>query len=208
VTLLPPEIKARLRAGCLARRKAIAPAAAEAAAAAMLDRLEQLDQYLGARLLHTYVSSVDNEVDTLQLIRRRLAQGQGVAVPVVRPGTRILRHALIEDLGQLQPGRWGLLTPAADHAEWLEDLARIDLVVVPGLAFDRRGNRLGLGGGYYDRFLVRVKAPKAGLTYSQLLLEALPAETHDIPMDIVITEAAVYHCAEERGITPHEPLPL
>lgn len=206
MSLSPPELKARLRARCLARRKALSPTVAAAAAAAMADRLRQLEPYQRARLLHTYVASKDNEVDTVGLIRQRLDRGQEVAVPVVQPGTRILRHALIQDLGQLQPGRWGLLEPAADHPCWLEDLARIELVVVPGLAFDRRGNRLGLGGGYYDRFLTRVSAPKAGLIYSELLLDALPAEAHDIPMDLVVTEAAAYCCAEERGSCPHEPI--
>lgn len=202
--LSPLELKARLRARCLAHRKALSPAVATAASAAMAEHLQQLEPYQRARLLHTYVASKDNEVDTAGLIRQRLARGQEVAVPVVQPGTRILRHALIQHLDQLRPGRWGLLEPAADHPCWLEDLARIDLVVVPGLAFDRRGNRLGLGGGYYDRFLARVNAPKAGLIYSELLLDALPAETHDIPMDLVVTEAAAHCCAEERGSCPHE----
>lgn len=197
-------MKVRLRTRCLATRKALTPAQVAASSAAMAKRLLQFQPYLGARLLHTYVASVDNEVDTAGLIRQSLARGQEVAVPVVQPGTRVLRHALIQDLGQLQPGRWGLLEPAAGHPCWLEDLGRIDLVVVPGLAFDRRGNRLGLGGGYYDRFLARVSAPKAGLIYSALLLDALPAEAHDIPMDLVVTEAAAYCCAEERGACPHE----
>lgn len=204
MSLSPPELKAELRAQCLAQRKALSPALVTTASAAMAESLQQLEPYQRARLLHTYVASVDHEVDTAGFIRQSLARGQEVAVPVVQPGTRILRHALIQDLGQLQPGRWGLLEPAADHPCWLEDLARIDLVVVPGLAFDRRGNRLGLGGGYYDRFLTRVNAPKAGLIYSALFLDTLPAEAHDIPMDLVVTEAAVCYCAAEREIRPHE----
>lgn len=202
--LSPSETKARLRARCLAHRKALSPVMAITSSAAMTERLQQLKAYQAARLLHIYVASVDNEVDTAGLIRQSLARGQEVAVPVVQSGTRVLRHALIQDLDQLQPGRWGLLEPAEGHPCWLEDLTRIDLVVVPGLAFDRRGNRLGLGGGYYDRFLTRVNAPKAGLIYRELLLDALPAEAHDIPMDLVVTEAAAYCCAEERGACPHE----
>ena len=162
----------------------------------MAERLEQLEPYQRARLLHTYVASKDNEVDTAGLIRQSLARGQEVAVPVVQPGTRILRHALIQGLGQLQPGRWGLPEPAAGHPCWLEDLARIDLVIVPGLAFDPLGRRLGLGGGYYDRFLARVSAPKVGLIYGELLLDELPSETHDIHVDIVITESQTLYCKE------------
>lgn len=204
MSLPPPELKAQLRAQCLAHRQTLSPAMASAASAAIAEHLQQLEIYQRACLLHTYVASVDHEVDTIWLIRQRLCRGQEVVVPVVQPGTRILRHALIQDLDQLVPGRWGLLEPAAGHSGWLEDLARIELVVVPGLAFDRRGNRLGLGGGYYDRFLTRVNAPKAGLIYSELLLEVLPAETHDIPMDLVVTQTAAYCCAEERGSCAHE----
>ena len=194
----PGALKGRLRAQCLARRKALSPTCATAASAAILDRLGQLAQYLNARLVHTYVASVDNEVETAGLIRLSLARRQQIAVPVVQPGTRILAHALIERLDQLQPGRWGLLEPAPDHGQWLKDLAAIDLVVVPGLAFDPWGRRLGLGGGYYDRFLAVVPAPKVGLIYSELLLDELPEEIHDIPMDIVITDRQTLFCKEPR----------
>ncbi|MCC7262218.1 MAG: 5-formyltetrahydrofolate cyclo-ligase [Candidatus Latescibacteria bacterium] len=205
MTSTPPEIKARLRVDGLAARRALTPAQVAAASTAMCHRLQQLEAYQRARLIHIYVASKDNEVETAGLIRQSLDSGRAVAVPVVRPGTRVLRHALIQDLDQLQPGRWGLFEPTADHSSWLEDLDLINLVVVPGLAFDRRGNRLGLGGGYYDRFLARVEGLKAGLIYHPLLRGELPAEPHDIPMDLVVTEAAAYCCAEERGISPHEP---
>ena len=208
MTCSPPNTKAHLRARCLALRKALTPAQVAAASTAMADGLQQLEVYQRARLLHIYAASKDNEVETSGPIRQCLAGGKEVAVPVVRPGTRILKHALIQDLTQLQPGRWGLFEPTPDHLSWLEDLARIDLVVVPGLAFDRRGNRLGLGGGYYDRFLSRVAAPKVGLIYRQLILDELPTETHDIPMDFVVTDTAAYCCAEERGNSPHDSVPV
>lgn len=204
MTSTPTEIKAQLRPRCLAARRALTPAQVAAASAGIAERLRGLAVYQRAALVHIYVASKDNEVETAGLIRQSLAAGKAVAVPVVRPGTRVLRHALIADLDQLQPGRWGLFEPAAAHAAWLEDLTRIDLVVVPGLAFDRQGRRLGLGGGYYDRFLAQVKAAKAGLIYHTLLRDTLPAEPHDIPMDLVVTDTAAYVCAEERGISPHE----
>lgn len=203
-----PETKAQLRPPCLAARKALTPDQVAAASAAIAERLQRHQAYLSASLLHVYAASVDNEVETAGLIRHSLAGGKEVAVPVVRPGSRTLQHALIQDLNQLQPGRWGLLEPAAGHASWLEDLSRIGLVVVPGLAFDRRGNRLGLGGGYYDRFLARVSAPKAGLIYHQLLLGELPTENHDVPMDFVLTQTAAYCCAAERDLSPHDSVPV
>ena len=74
--------------------------------------------------------------------------------------------------------------PAA--AIWLPSEARIDLVVVPGLAFDRRGHRIGWGGGYYDRFLAHVQTIKIGLCYDELVLDCIPSEPHDVPMDRVV----------------------
>lgn len=205
--MTPKEEKARLRSRFLSRRQSLSPQQVAVASRAILQRLARREEYAGAGLVHTYVSSKDHEVDTLGLIRLSLERHKRVAVPVVCPGTRILRHAQIQELEQLQPGRWGLFEPPADHPFWLEDLAQIELVVVPGVAFDPQGNRLGLGGGYYDRFLALARAPKIGLTHQALLVDPLPVEPHDVPMDRVVTEAAVYLCKEERGRLPGGKLP-
>ena len=77
-------------------------------------------------------------------------------------------------------------------ANWLEEQAVIDLVVVPGIAFDRRGHRIGFGGGYYDRFLADLQAVKLGLCYDDLVLQEIPNESHDVPMDIVVAQTATY----------------
>jgi 5-formyltetrahydrofolate cyclo-ligase len=186
--------KGSLRTAYLELRRALAPAQVAASSQAICSRLCGLALYQQTGLLHTYVSSKGNEVDTQELIRTSLESGKRVCVPVVRPGTRRLAHAEVRDLAQLRPGRWGLYQPAEGHGEWLADLDAIDLVIVPGLAFDPLGHRLGLGGGYYDRFLARVRAPKIGLTYQELVLPEIPHETHDMLVDIVVTENQVYRC--------------
>ena len=66
------------------------------------------------------------------------------------------------------------------------------MVVVPGLAFDRRGHRIGWGGGYYDRFLAQVQAVKIGLCYNALVLDCIPGEPHDVPVDMVVAETAIH----------------
>jgi 5-formyltetrahydrofolate cyclo-ligase len=113
-----------------------------------------------------------------------------VAIPVVRQGSRVLRHAEIQGLDLLEPDGWGIPGPLPDHADWIEDLGALDLVVVPGIAFDRQGRRLGFGGGYYDRFLSLTQAPKIGLSYDCTLLDEVPVEPHDARVDIVITESS------------------
>ena len=184
--------KERLRKRVSAVRMGLDRDQVEVGGQAILDKVLGLEAYRRAKLVHTYVSSKENEVDTRALICTCLAQGKRVAVPVVMSGTKKLAHALIDGLGQLVVGPWGLAQPDPAVATWLPTEAQIDLVVVPGLAFDRRGQRIGWGGGYYDRFLAQVQAVKIGLCYDALVLDCIPGEPHDVPVDLVVAETAIY----------------
>ena len=184
--------KERLRKRVLAVRMGLDRGQVEVSGQAILERVLSLEAYRRAKLVHTYVSSKENEVDTRTLICTCLAQGKRVAVPVVMPGTKTLAHALIDGLDQLIVGPWGLAQPDPATATWLPAEARIDLVVVPGLAFDRRGHRIGWGSGYYDRFLAQVQTVKIGLCYDELVLDRIPGEPHDVPVDMVVAETAIY----------------
>ena len=184
--------KERLRKRVLAVRMGLDRDQVKVSGQAILERVLGLEAYRRAKLVHTYVSSKENEVDTRALIGTCLKEGKRVAVPVVMPGTKTLSHALIDGLDQLVVGPWGLAQPDPAAAAWLPAEARIDLVVVPGLAFDRRGQRIGWGGGYYDRFLAQVQAVKIGLCYDALVLDCIPGEPHDVPVDLVVAETAIY----------------
>jgi len=184
--------KERLRKRVLAVRMGLDRGQVEVGGQAILEKVLGLEAYRRAKLVHTYVSSKENEVDTHALICTCLAQGKRVAVPVVMSGTKTLAHALIDGLDQLVVGPWGLAQPDPAVATWLPAEARIDLVVVPGLAFDRRGHRIGWGGGYYDRFLAQVQAVRIGLCYDALVLDCIPGEPHDVPVDLVVAETAIH----------------
>ena len=184
--------KERIRKRVLAVRMGLDRGQVEVSGQAILERVLSLEAYRRAKLVHTYVSSKENEIDTRALIGTCLAQGKRVAVPVVMSGTKTLAHALIDGLDQLVVGPWGLAQPDPAAATWLPAEARIDLVVVPGLAFDRRGHRIGWRGGYYDRFLAQVQAVKIGLCYDALVLDCIPGEPHDVPVDLVVAETAIY----------------
>jgi 5-formyltetrahydrofolate cyclo-ligase len=191
----PPSLqeeKRSLRVCCLARRSALPPEQAAACSRAIQRQILGLEEYSGACLVHIYVSTKDNEVDTRGLIGLSLERGKRVAIPVVQRGTRRLRHAEIGGLEQLEIDPWGLSSPPPGHSAWIEALETIDLVIVPGIAFDARGRRLGFGGGYYDRFLAGIRAPKIGLTYGCLMLDEVPHEAHDVAVDVVVTENAVH----------------
>ena len=123
------------------------------------------------------------------ILERLLREGYECALPVVRQGSKELGFALWKDGDPLAEGPFGILQPAADAAaKWVDP----DIVVVPLLAFDRRGYRLGYGSGYYDVTLAALRAKKkiiaVGLGYGQqAVLFNLPSEPHDEKLDWVIT---------------------
>ena len=105
------------------------------------------------------------------------------------------RHLVLHpyDPARLVRHRFGMLEPATDLPQ--VDPATLDLVLVPGVAFDRRGGRLGFGGGYYDRFLPTTPARRVGVTYDECLCDSLPCSEYDQRMDWVVTPTQQIRCA-------------
>ena len=188
--------KAEIRTDCLKRRLKLADAEVETRSRRIQQRLIALPAYERAQAIHIYVDAVPNEVKTRDLIRLSLARGKRIAVPwVAANGKAPFRTAQISSLAALVPGPCGLPQPPESEAIWVNDAAdRFDLVIVPGVAFDRRGHRIGHGAGFYDRFLSNTEAYKVGIVYRDLLLEDIPNEPHDIPVDAVVTESATHIC--------------
>ena len=191
--------KAELRADCLRRRRHMDEAEVEDFSRQITQRLISLAAFEEAHSVHTYVDGLPNEVKTRDFIRLSLDGGRRVAVPwVAAHGKAPFRSAEIRSLAELVPGPWGLLQPKETEAVWVDDDANgFDLVVVPGVAFDLRGYRIGHGGGFYDRFLRRARGLKVGLTYREFLLAEVPVAPHDIAVDAVVSEFAV-HTIERR----------
>ena len=156
----------------------------------IMTRCLDLDEFKRARTVHVYVSSVNNEADTLGLIYRLLDQEKKVVVPRCAPEPKRLEHIRIESLDELRPSRYGIMEPPFRADREIQPV-ELDLVIVPLLAFDRGGGRLGFGRGYYDRFLAGCSCPKAGLAYSLQEVERVPREPHDCSLDIIITEKEI-----------------
>ncbi|BCJ87183.1 5-formyltetrahydrofolate cyclo-ligase [Effusibacillus dendaii] len=144
------------------------------------------------------------EVETEQIFRWGWNAGKTMAVPVSKPAERKIIPVRLNSFEELTAGPYGIREPdmhvqlAAGHLNALPDalsVQELDVVIVPGVAFDRKGGRLGYGGGYYDRFLpqLRPNALKIGIAYQLQMVEQLPMETHDIPLDLIVTEKSVYH---------------
>ncbi len=136
-------------------------------------------------------NSVNNEVHTDQLFIEAKAQGKQVYFP--RVCGEQLSFLQVESLHELRPGCFGVAEPVAGAECRIDDL---DLIVVPGVAFDRHGFRLGYGKGFYDRELSRISvmAFSVGLCYEFQLCEALPVEEHDLPVSFIATDAQFISC--------------
>jgi len=173
--------KAVLRHRALARRSALQPAERETRDQEILNRLFGFPDFNRASRVLFYVS-FGSEVDTHQLMKRCFG-GKDVIVPRVN-GDDLHLHEL-KNLDDLQSGAFGILEPRADLPE--VDPTSVDIILVPGAAFDLRGHRIGYGKGYYDRLLHGVSALKIGLCYDRQIIDAVPNEEHDIPVDALIT---------------------
>lgn len=176
-----------LRARARAARRDVGPAALVAAGAAVADRVWPLLQE--APVVLTY-AALPEELPLDPLIQRLLADGRTVGLPRVT-GPGVLALHVVTDLDDLVPGAFGVREPTQDSQTLAPDA--VAAVLVPGVAFDRDGGRLGYGGGYYDRLLPRLGgAVRIGVCLEAQLVPAVAVEAHDQRVDAVVTEAGVY----------------
>lgn len=174
------------------------------------EHIRSWETYKEAELLLFYVS-YRSEADTLQLIKEALADNRKVAVPKV-VGTDMVFYRITE-LSQLVEGYKGILEPDTEQAEVLVDcdggiadadrtepqvgekreaLPNHTLLFVPGCAFDEKGGRMGYGGGFYDRFMEKYPdVLRVALAYEEQLVDEVPREAHDKPVDAIVTESRI-----------------
>lgn len=189
-----PEPKRALRRAMRERLAEIGPGertARSRAAAARLLSMPDLPDPGGCMAF----ASMPDEIDTSPLIDALLRTGWRVALPRVDPDEGTMAAYWIESTGGLPVNRWGIPEPEP-NPDLLAAAAPLSLIVVPGLAFDASGSRLGRAGGYYDRFLRDAgKGPlRVGLFYSIQQLPEIPTEPWDEPLDVVVTDACVIRC--------------
>ena len=165
----------------------------------ILARAGDMDEFQVAGTILLYVSA-RSEVCTLPFVSEMLASNKRVVVPYCLPDR--LQLFRLERMDELSLGTWGILEPneALRRSRSEIEIGSIDFVFVPGLAFDRRGGRLGHGKAYFDRLLkdARPDATLAAIAFECQLVEQVPMEAHDVWMDLVITEAAVYRGSRRR----------
>ncbi len=182
-----PADKIRLRGALRAEYAALDESYTASSDSAIARNVLSLPEYKAAGVIYTYYS-VGREVDTRAIIAQALSDGKDVVLPVIiQPG--IMHPRRLGRSGCTVSGRYGI--PVPPDSESFVDLADIDMILVPALAFDYRGFRIGYGGGYYDRLLESCGAYAVGLVRERMLLDAVPTESHDKAVDCIITEKTI-----------------
>ncbi len=154
---------------------------------AIVERLTGVDQIRGASTLMVYLG-FGSEALIDDLILWGWGEGKRIAVPLCRPASRVLIACRIECFDELECGNYGIREPRSNLIRAIPQ-GKIDAVVVPAVAFDRQGHRLGYGGGYYDRFLPGAsQAMRIGVAFARQIVAAIPADPHDVTMDQIVTE--------------------
>jgi 5-formyltetrahydrofolate cyclo-ligase len=154
------------------------------------ERLMKLDCYRNSKEILAYYP-FRSEIDTTIIIRKALNQGKKVILPRVR-GKKLELYYIKDLIDDLIPGSFGIMEPIASKCK-IASYKNVDMVLVPGVGFDRNFNRLGYGGGFYDKLLEKlpVKIPRIALAFTLQIIENIPVMAHDLKVNIIITEKEI-----------------
>lgn len=182
----------------LNRRRELSPAYVEQVSKAICKALLDFPPLLKARATVLY-SSFDGEVSLHELMDTLLSRNRNVLFPQFNTSEKRYDLVSVSKDGGMKPGRYGIAEPVSGVAVCETDLSAADTAwIVPGVAFDMTGNRLGRGGGIYDRFLKHTNGLKIGVAYDWQILESIPAEAHDVTVDLLLSEHRILNFNIER----------
>lgn len=190
-----------IRRAVLARRDAILPADREEWGQAIRRRFWTLPDLQGALVLHLSLS-IGSEVPTDELIAEARGRGLRVVVPVTLVADRRLLLSEFPGPDAMVTGPFGIREPRPDRRMPV-DVTEVDLLVIPGVAFDPEGHRLGWGAGFYDRLLAgaQTRVPIVALAYECQMVPAIPTQEHDVRVSIIVTEGRIIRPEHD----PHRP---
>jgi len=190
----PQEPKARLRAELRRRRLALDRERQALAAAGVCRQVATLPRWASARSIALYLAA-DGEVDTGPLAALAREQGKALYLPVISPSNH-LHFAEWRPTAPLAANRYGIGEPP--HSAARRAASELDIICLPLVGWDRRGGRLGMGGGYYDRSLAGLRGPLLlGLAHALQEVDEVPMADWDVRLDCVATDCAFYDCRGE-----------
>jgi 5-formyltetrahydrofolate cyclo-ligase len=184
-----------LRKSCLERRNSLGGREVRERSSNIFNKLKNTGEFKRSRYIMCYMN-FGSEVDTSEFIKECLELGKRIAIPLIEDldgrGKEITPCEISDMESNLEKGAYGILEPKKETARRIEPQL-IDLVVVPGVAFDMKKNRIGYGAGYYDRFLKKVgkDCVKIAVAFELQIVDKIPFEVHDFPMDMIITEKRI-----------------
>lgn len=184
--------KDALRRAVLLSRNALPRGERALLSARIVAAILDLPTYQEADVVLAY-ASFGTELQTDELLRRVLADGKTLVLPRVERG-RLGLYEVRDLAGDLASGTWGIREPEPDRCP-RADAGGVGFALIPGVAFDRRARRLGYGGGYYDRLLaggLPEGTPLVSGAFEVQILDEVPTDPHDAPVDVVVTEEEVY----------------
>jgi 5-formyltetrahydrofolate cyclo-ligase len=160
--------------------------------------LFEQDEYREARAVMFY-AAFGSEVPTSEIIESALRDGKVVVLPIADMQSNNLVLRKIRDLTHLKESEYGIPEPVIEHTDDFV-AENIDLVIVPGIAFDEEGSRIGYGGGFYDRFmqLLSPNVPLLSIAFELQVVPKIPSESHDLPVDKIITEKRIIDARNTR----------
>lgn len=194
------KIKKTIRQEVLQRRDAISKNVKKEKDIVIMQRISQLPEFINAKTIFFY-TSFRSEVDTIDMIKVSLNTGKLIVLPKVDKENNRLKLYEIKNMNEVARGYMWILEPFVSE-DRLRDLDDIDLIIIPGAAFDIYGNRLGYGAGFYDMLLSKMekKIPIVAPAYEEQIVEKIPAEPHDIKVDKIVTDKKVIDCIKEAGL--------
>lgn len=191
------EDKIELRKRLLEKRDAMEKQEVEKLSNRVIENIKELPEIVQSKVVMIYLS-FKNEVDTNGLIDWCFEQDKEVVIPYcVVDNRQIIPCKLDIERKGLKKNKYGIWEPKKDSMVAVE-IKAIDSIIIPGVGFDENCNRLGFGGGYYDRFLAKrkKKTPAIAICYQNQIVESIPTDSYDIPMDMVVTECNLFHRKE------------
>ncbi len=195
-----PVNKNEIRKQTLAARMALSHEEITLKSSLITERILSLEEYRRANVIMTYLD-FRNEVKTGELIQRTMKMGKKIAVPATdKKNIRLTPSLLLSYPEDLKPGAWGIPEPASGCLRPVEP-GEIDIVIVPGVAFDEKGNRIGYGMGFYDRFLNETDAFSIAPVFEMQIKPAFSPGPHDRPVDCLVTEERVIYVASAHKST-------
>jgi 5-formyltetrahydrofolate cyclo-ligase len=172
----------------LANRRSLSEKESRSASLSIQHSFLETQEYQRARGMVVY-ASIHKEVDTEEIVRAALKSGKKVAFPAVVHHGLVFRE--VTEISSMKRGAFGIMEPCSTDRTFGLDEA--DVVVLPGIAFDLKGHRIGYGKGYYDKTLHRLEGQGrlVGLCYDFQLVEKIAGEPHDVKMDLIISEKRI-----------------